>query len=170
MIEILGAALLLASMDLGQSAEFYSDGKNFVYHEAQSCAWYVDLPQDAMLRLSYRNYSGDVFFSAVGGPWNSIEVGEMRMISISTDKTGLTRHAFPAQGIIQPGDDNRRGLAGQQGEELLTLMRDARSVTIFLDNELGNTYQLADMDIAIDKLKTCSRAYFNTPPASDLMK
>lgn len=170
MIAILGAALLLAPMAPAQSTQFYSDGENFVYRETQSCAWYVDQPEDAMLRLSYRNYSGEVFFAAVGGPWNIIEVGEMRMVSISTDKTGLTRHAFITEGFIQPGDDNRRGLAGRQGEELLSLLRSAQAVTIFLDNGPQATYQLTGMDVAMDKLKTCSRTYFNTAPASGLLK
>lgn len=158
------AATIISAATSAEGSEFYSNGDNFVYRETQSCALYIDLPQGAMIRLSYRDYSGQVFFSIVGGPWNEIEVGAKHMLSVATDKTGLTSHVFLAEGIIQPGDDVRRGLAGEQGLELLTLFRSASTLTVSLDNDTRTTYQLSGMDVATDKLRTCSRAYFNVPP------
>lgn len=164
MLTILTGLLLTLSAPLPQSTEFFTDGTNYVYREAQSCAWYVDLPSDVMLRLSYRRYSGDVFFAVVGGPWNAVATGTHHMTTVSTDVSGAVRHAFPSIGFIQPGADNRRGVASQQGEELIALLREAHMVELTLDGELKGRFGLNNMDVAMDKLITCSGAYFGTAP------
>lgn len=149
-----------------QSYEFYTDGTNFVYREDQSCALYVDFPDDAMLRVSYRHYSRSTFFSVVGGPWDAVAVGEAYMTVIHNNVTPNVRQAFSSRGIIQPGDDNRRGVAAQRGEELLPLLREATSITINTDGRFRATYSVRGMPVAMDKLIACSMAYFGVAPSN----
>ena len=162
MLFLLLSAISLANPD--QQDEFFSDGTNFVYYEQQSCALYVDMPDGAMIRLSYRHYSRTTFFSVVGGPWDAVTVGDHYMTSLSSNLAPNQRQSFVSTGIIQPGSDNRRGVAADRGEELLPLFRQAASITINTEDRLRATYTLRNMSVAMDKLVSCSLAHFSAPP------
>ena len=159
-------SMVIAAGLLAQTSQdpFYSDGTNYVYREAQSCALYIDYPDNAMLRISYRRYSREVFLSFVGGPFEQASVGESYQVMLSFGADAQDRHVFPTLGMIQPGDDARHGLAAQRGEELLPLFRRADRFQVAIGNWQIGQYGLTNMQTAIDKLQACSMAYFAVAP------
>ncbi len=158
------AACAGATTAAAQSELFYSDDTNFVYREAQSCALYVDYADDVMLRVSYRSHEDTVFVSLVGGPWNDVTVGQQYMVQLAFTQSPNYRETFPAQGFAQPGDDERRGLAADRGEELLPLFRAADGFWAYVGSDQIGGYGLANMSVAIDKLISCSETHFGEAP------
>ena len=158
------AACAGATKAAAQSELFYRDDTNFVYREAQSCALYVDYEDDVMLRVSYRRHEGAVFVSLVGGPWNGVSTGQQYMVQLAFTHEPNYRQAFVALGFEQPGDDERRGVAAERGEELLPLFRAADGFYAYLGSDQIGGYGLGNMPTAIDKLISCSTAYFSVAP------
>ena len=127
-LAVIPAFFWLCSQAAEAKEPIWTDGNFYLYDEDNSCALYASYSDDAMLRISYKGSTDQVFYGFYSNSFSRMPLSETMTIVFATEDDPKNLLGYVAT-IVDNGD--RKGIAGSADSRLLEHLQGAQNLQIF---------------------------------------